>query len=369
MDIADIRADIPAVEHLYANWGASGPSPTRVVDRIEETVEHHEYDAPREEGMYPAAYDRFDRTRASVASFLGAADEEIALTQSTTDGINRIANARSWSPDDEVVITDLEHAAGIVPWYALEREHGVDVTVLETEAGRIDPEALSEAAADASLVCFSAVDWTYGRRHPVADLVDVARDAGAMTLVDAVQAPGQMPVDVADWGADVVVGAAHKWLLGPWGAGFLYVREEVAESLAPRTIGGRGVSEYGDGALEYEPGARRFELSTTNPGPYAGLMEAINLLSAVGLDTIEDRIASLTHRFKATVPSERLLSPTEYHSGLVSVRTENPEETVERLADREIHVRSLPVPNTVRVSLHAVNTEAEVDELAAALTE
>lgn len=368
MDFDDLRADIPALsDAVYCNWGASGPSPRRVVDAIESTLEYHEYESPGAEGMYPAAWDVFDATRETVAEFVGASPAEIALTQSTTDAINRVATAMDWSADDRVVITDLEHAAGILPWRRLEREVGIEVSVLETELGAIDPDAFADLVDGATLACFSAVDWLFGRRQPVAELVEAAHEAGALALVDAVQVPGQMTFDVDEWGADVVAAAGHKWLMGPWGAGFLYVDEAVVDTFRPASLGYRGVENPYDVDFDYEAGAKRFEVGTTSPAPFAGLAEAIDLVGELGIDAIEAEIERLTDRFKAGLPADRLLSPSAYHTGLVSFEDDDPESTVERLADAGVFVRSLPRPNTVRVSLHAANTDDDVDSVLDAL--
>lgn len=189
--------------------------------------------------MYPAAFDVYDDARTAVAGLLGAEPTDIALTESTTDGINRVATAIDWDETDVVVRTDLEHSSGILPWQRLEREYGVDVRVLETEAGRLDLEDVHAAADGATLFCVSSLTWTHGTRLPVADIVDIAHDAGALVLVDAVQAPGQVPIDVRQWGADFVVGSGHKWLVGPFGSGFLYVRAglEDEHELVPAAIG------------------------------------------------------------------------------------------------------------------------------------
>lgn len=368
MDHRDLRADIPALDDgTYCNWGASGPSPRSVVDRVEGTLEYHEYESPNAEGMYPAAFDVFDETRSTIGSFVNASAEEIALTQSTTDGINRVATALEWSEGDEVLVTDVEHSAGRLPWYRLERDLGITVSVLETDRGRIDPDELAAAAADATLVCFSAIDWLYGRRQPVADLVDVVEDAGAYSLVDAVQVPGQTSMDVEEWGADIVAAAGHKWLLGPWGAGFLYVDESIVDDLKPTSVGYRSVVDPNESGVTYKAGAPRFEVATVNPAPYAGLQAAIETMTSVGLDAVESRIRGLTEYLKDGLPTERLRSPEAFHSGLVSITSADPETTVETLADNGVHIRALPAPETVRVSLHAVNDESDVDAVLAEL--
>ena len=362
----ELRADIPALDDAaYFNFGAHGPSPEYVVEAAGSFIEEHEYGSATTD-PYDHAFGTYEEVRERIAAFVGADPEEIALTESTSDGIGRIAGAIDWEPGDVVVRTDLEHPAGVLPWKRLERE-GIEVRVVETENGRLDRDAYAEAVADARLVCFSAITWTHGTRLPVADLVETAKEAGAFTLVDAVQSPGQVAVDVSEWGADAVAAAGHKWTLGPWGAGFLYVDRDVAAGLEPRVVGYRSVADPTGDEIEFKPAAGRFEIGTTTAAAHVGLVEALDAIEAVGVDAIESRIASLTDRLKAGVPEERLLSPREHESGLVTVDVDDPEATVERLAADDIVVRSLPHPDGVRVSVHAVSTEAEIDRLLDAL--
>ena len=379
----ELRADTPALhEDVYMNFGAHGPSPRYVVEAADEFVRRHEYDATAQNDPYEVAFATYDRVRERVADFVGADTDEIALTESTTAGINAVANGINWQrgdaearsasgPDsqtqqDVVVRTDLEHPAGVLPWQRLERE-GVEVRVVETEAGRVDRDAFAEAVDGARLVCFSAVTWTHGTHLPVADLVDIAHDAGALALVDAVQVPGQLPMDVTEWGADAVAAAGHKWLMGLWGGGFLYVDREVAETLAPTTVGYRSVETPTDDPFEFAAGARRFEVGSSNPAPHVALAEAIDAIDEVGVDRIAERIERLAGRLAAGIPEERLLSPEEPESGLVTIAVDDPEATVERLASAGFVVRTLPAPDAIRVSVHAVNTESEVDRLVDAL--
>ncbi|WP_254761888.1 aminotransferase class V-fold PLP-dependent enzyme [Natrinema marinum] len=368
MNPTALRETMPALEStVYCNWGAGGPSPRRVVEAAESALEYHEYEAPAAEGMYPAAFDAYDEARTAVADLLGATPDEVALTQSTTDGINRVAGAFDWGEDDVVVRTDLEHSAGILPWRRLERERGIEVRVLETEGGRLDLEAAKSALADATLCCVSSLTWTHGTRLPIAHLVDIAHDAGTLVLVDAVQSPGQVPVDIREWGADFVVAAGHKWLLGPFGAGFLYVRDGVERDRSPAAIGYRSVVDENADEYRYAAGARRFEVGTASPAPYAGLTEAISVLEEVGIDAVQRRIETLTDRLKNGVSDEHLLSPRSYESGLVTIADDDPEGTVERLAERGIVVRSLPKPDAIRASIHAYNTREDVNTLLEAL--
>lgn len=362
----ELRADIPVCqEAIYLNTGASGPATQRVVDAVSEFVAYHETEAPIGEGAYPAAFGAFEDARETVAAFLGSETEEIALTESTADGISRIAASIDWEAGDTVVRTDLEHPAGILPWWNLE-EKGVDVRVVQTEAGQIDMAAVEEAVADARLFCLSSITWNYGTQLPISDIVDVAHEHDCMVLVDAVQTFGQKPLDVTDWGAEFVVGAGHKWMLGPWGAGMLYVEREVAERLRPAQVGYRSVESPNAAEPTLGPGATRFETGTTSPATYVGLEQAIETIESVGFDTIQDRIERLSTRLKEGL-GDRLLSPEAYESGLVTFEVDDPEATVERLADQDIYVRSLPYPEAVRASTHVFNTEADVDALLDAL--
>ncbi|MBP1923363.1 selenocysteine lyase/cysteine desulfurase [Halorubrum alkaliphilum] len=365
----ELRADVPALdgETAYLNYGAHGPSPEYVVDAAGGFIADHEYGAA-ETDPYEHAFDTYDAVRERIAAFLGGEPEEIALTESTTDGIGRIAAAIDWEPGDVVVRTDLEHPAGVLPWKQLESA-GVAVRVVETGDGRVDVDAFTDAVADARLVCFSAITWTHGTRLPVEELVGIANDAGAFTLVDAVQSPGQVDLDVTRWGADAVAAAGHKWLLGPWGAGFLHVDRAVADGLTPGTAGYRGVRTPTAEEIEYEPGAKRFEVGTATAAAHVGLLEGIDAIESVGIERIEDRIERLTDRFKSGIDDDRLLSPHTFESGLVTVADDDPEATVDRLADRGIVVRAIPDPHAVRVSIHAVSTEREVDAAVDALND
>jgi len=368
MDPESLRADIPALaDCVYLNTGASSPSPRRVVEAATGYLERQQFDAPCGEGIYGTATEARESARGTVAAHLGADPGEIALTDSTVDGINHVAAGIDWEPGDVVVRTDLEHPAGELPWARMSDLHGVEVRELSTERGRLDLDDLKAAVADARLLCLSSLSWNYGTRLPVAEAVDIAHDAGAQVLVDAVQSPGQMPVDVAEWGADFVAGSGHKWLLGPWGAGFLYVDEAALDTLHPRRIGYFGAgTEEGSPGYAFDPDASRFELGTDAVASHVGLEAGIETIEAVGLNTVQTRIAELTDRLKEGL-GDRLLSPREYESGLVTFAAEDPDAVVDRLDGAGVRIRSVPDPHACRVSVHVFNTAGDIDALLDAL--
>lgn len=361
-----LRADIPVTDAAaYFNTGASGPSPRRVVDAVCEFQRYHEFDAPIEEGMYTAGRRIYEEARETVAGFVRSDPSEIALTQSTTEGINIIAGSIDWSPGDLIVRTDVEHPAGTLPWDRLVDTHGAEVAVVKGDHGRFEPEDFAEVVEDARLVCLSSLAWNYGTRLPVDDIVDVAHEAGAFVLVDAVQSFGQVPVHPHEWGADFVAGSAHKWPLGPWGSGWLYVEDAARKRLRPTRIGGHGVKESKEPGYEYQDSAAMFDLSTMPAAVYRGMEEAIQMIDDIGLPTIQDRIERLSDRLKAGIPEDRLHSPRGFQSGLVSFDVEDPEGFVERLDADDIVLRSLPSPECARASIHVFNTAEEVDALLA----
>jgi selenocysteine lyase/cysteine desulfurase len=365
MEPETLRADIPALdEAVYLNTGASGPSPRRVVAAATAFQERHEYEAPAGDGPYAVAAGELEAARDAAASVLGADADRVALTHSTADGVSRVASALDWEPGDVVVRTDLEHPAGVVPWRLAAERHGVEVRVLETDRGRLELDDVTDAVADARLVCLSSISWNYGTRLRVGEVVDVAHDADAEVLVDAVQSVGQVPVDVTEWGADYVAAASHKWLLGPWGAGMLYVRDP--ESVTPGQASYASVTELTDDGLALQPTAGRFEVGTRSPAPHAGMREAVETMESVGLETVRSRVETLTDRLEDGL-GDRLVSPRSFESGLVAFDADDPEATVERLADQGIRVRTIPDPDAVRASVHVFNTESDVDALLDAL--
>jgi selenocysteine lyase/cysteine desulfurase len=368
MDSDALRGEIPVTEEVaYFNTGASGPSTRPAVDAVSEFQAYHEFEAPAGEGFYPAGFDAFENAREAVADFVGAAPGEVTLTESTTHGINLVASSIDWEAGDTVVRTDVEHPSGRLPWERLGDTHGIETEVVEGEEGRFDPDDFAVAMEDARLVCLSAVAWNYGTRLPVAEVAEIGAETDTLVLVDAVQVPGQYPLDVGEWGADFVVGSGHKWLLGPWGTGFLWLSEEARRALSPTWIGPRGVEDMEAEGYAYADDASMFELTTTPVAVYRGLEVAIETIEAVGVETIRDRIERLTGRLKSGIDGDRLLSPRAYESGLVSVDVADPEGAVDRLREAGIVVRSIPEPACVRASVHAFNTEAEVDRLAAEL--
>ncbi len=355
---AALRDEIPLLEDVvYLNTGASGPTPRTVQAAVEDGFADH---ADAHHGSpYPHASEVADDVRATVAGFVGTSADEVALTSNTTEGLNAVADCYRWSSDDRVVTTELEHPAGVLPWRRLERVHGVDVEVVDGDADGLDRDGFHDAVEGATLVCFSSRSWM-AVDIDVERLVDVAHDAGADVVVDAAQSIGAEDVDFTDWGAEYVAAPGHKWLMAPWGTGLLYVDSDV-DGEAQTRAGYRSVaSPHGSGELR--DSARRFELSTESPALRRGLEAAVEVSASVGTDAVESHVEELTERLRDGL-GDRVVSSA---GGLVRFTDPALEETVERLQDEGVVLRSLP-GDCLRASLHAFNTAEDVDRLLEAL--
>ncbi|MDZ7688358.1 MAG: aminotransferase class V-fold PLP-dependent enzyme [Halobacteriales archaeon] len=351
----EIRDGIPLLDdYAYLNTGASGPSPQRVNDAMEETRDAHA--EAHADDPYGNEEEVADETREAFGSLLNAPSENVALTSNTTDGINVVADCFDWRSDDTIVTTELEHPAGVLPWGRVAEVHGAELRVVPTEKdGTLDREAYADAVEGATLVCLSSVSW-YGVRLPVEELVETAHDSGASVVVDSAQSVGAEDVDVRDWDAEYVAAPAHKWLLGPWGVGFLYVAEGAPVGAQTR-VGYKSAVEPSDSAVLHED-ARRFEVSTSSPALLAGAHTAVETMERVGLETVEEHVARLTSRLESGL-GERHVSTG---GGLVRFDDPTPDDTVERLKDKGVVIRSLP-NGDLRASLHVFNTQEDIERL------
>lgn len=364
----ELRATIPACGGVaYFNTGATGPTPEPILDAVDRWHRRHKTDVLIEADPYEVGFDAYEACRERIAPFVGADPSEVALAESTGDALSAVIAALDLDEGDRVVTTDLEHPASDLPLGYLRDRRGIEIERIPTTDGRIDTDRFAAAVADADVACFSSLSWNYGTRLPVTELVEIAHDAGAFTLVDAVQEPGQRPVDVTEWGADAVAASGHKWLLGVWGSGLLYVASDAAERLQPAQLSYRGAAAPDD--PRPGEGATRFERGTASIAPHVGLAESVRVAESIGTETIHDEIVRLARRLVGALDAERVLSPAEPTTGLVTVDVPEPEATVERLREAGVAIRSLPDPDAVRASVHAFNTEREVDRLATLLAD
>ncbi|MBM2826305.1 MAG: Aminotran 5 protein [Dehalococcoidia bacterium] len=382
MDINKARLEIPATQKtIYLNHGWSGPSPRRVVEAIKERLEYENDEGPTSPHVQESRRGIKSEARGAFARFIGAAPEEIVLTDNTTDGINIILNGLPWREGDELVTTSLEHGSGLVPSYYLRRREGVKVTIVELDAGDDTSTVLSKFEAAMGprtrLLLVSHVMYRNGLRLPLKELQEMAHRHGAMVLVDAAQSMGHLALNMPALGCDFYAMPAHKWLLGPDGVGALYIRRELIPQVEPSKMAGGAATSY-DTTGNFEPRVdevRKYELTTSSTPLLAGAAAAVEFLEEAGMAAVEARILELSARLRRSllpVPGLTLTSPLggELASGLVSfaLSGQEPRSLVEALWNRyKIVARSVNEPPGVRFSVHFFNTEEELDKTAQAV--
>lgn len=389
--IERIQEDFPLLKEVV--WLASagvGPMPRTALSAMAE-VQSRLY-----ERLDPAAWEEEygERCRKLVARLLAVAPEEIALGRSTTEGLNAIAGAIPWQHGDTIVITDQEYLANVVPWYHQAHRHDLEVRVVPSENGRL-PLGRFEEVIDrrTRVVAVSHVQFASGFRTDLAALAELAHAHEALVIVDGIQAVGTLRVQPQELGIDVLACGGYKWLCGPLGTGFLYVRRELADELTPMALGYEQIS-----APEYEAirdalraggtwvrdfsrpaaGAKRFDGVGLNPALLSGLAAAVEYFLDLGLDWIEERVLELSGRlierlreegYSAVTPEER-----KERAGIVLFR--GPWDLSSKAAREELEKRLLAAgvvasirAGGIRASCHFFNTEEDFERLLEALAQ
>ncbi len=231
--VEEVRAEIPFLNTgiIYLDNAATTPTPKPVLDAM---IEYFcEYSANVGRGLYRAAKRttvEFERTREKIARVINAKPEEIAYTKNTTEAINIVAQGLKLRKGDKVVTTVLEHHSNLLPWQRLERQ-GVELELVPVSREcLIDPAAIEAAIDDKTrIVTTHHVSNVVGSIQPVEEICKLAQERDVLSLVDAAQSVGHMPLDVRKLGCDFLVAPGHKGLLGPQGTGFLYAREDLLE--------------------------------------------------------------------------------------------------------------------------------------------
>ena len=376
LDIDGIRAQLPGLsDAVYLNTGTAGITARPVLERLIEEVTLFE---ERGEVVYHEMQARMEAARARLAALIGAHADELAFTRNATDGVNLVAWGLPWQPDDEVLLSNEEHPAMNLPWHHLRRSGGPTLRTFRIEP---DPEAtLRNVRAlitpRTRLIASSHVSCVSGTRVPARELCALASEHGVLSLLDGAQAVGQFPVDVGALGGDVYVGNGHKWLHGPKGTGFLYVRRDRLDELAATHVGAGAFERPLDlDALRPVKSARRYEYATRSYGTYAALGAAIDWLDGLGWDRLERRLAHLSAYLKdrlPEIPGLTLASPKpwEHSSALVSFSLPGGDSSrIQSYLWEEGRVRARIFPDRplVRISTAHFNTEAELDLLVSLL--
>ena len=371
--LAAVRAALPALEAgIYLNTGSVGPLPAETAAAMNEMAAYELTTGRAHPDYWEETLQRMAEARAAVAAVLVADAADIALTHSTTDGMNIGAWSIDWKAGDRAVTTNLEHPGGTGALYNLRDRLGVELAFVD--AGSADPDAVL-AAFDAAidertrLVAVSHVLWASGAVLPIARIAEIAHARGAILVVDGAQSAGAIPVELAATGADVYAISAQKWLLGPEGMGAIAVSAGVRERLQP-AFGGHFTFETvapGGVAVRW-PDARKFESSNFHRPSIVGMARSIGWLSMfVGLEWVYTRGAAMARSAAdrlAAIDGVELVTPREQMATLVTFRIAGwpAESALEELGARVYAIaRTVPLIDALRISVGFFTSEAELE--------
>ena len=367
MDLGAIRSEFPVTqEYAYFNHAAVGPLPSRVVEATKRTVEQKSKGGIHWESWEDTA----EATRRAIADLIKARQEEIALVHSTSEGLAIVANGLSYEKDQNIVTCDLEFMSNLFPWQALTKRRGLELRVVGNHDGRLRMEDFADVIdSKTKIVALSYVQYSNGFRTNLQELSKIAHENGAHVVTDAVQAVGQMPVNVADLGVDFLATSGYKWLLSPISTGFLYVKRNLFDEVWPTIIGYRSDEHHMQYDFrEFQPAmtARRYEDGQVNFPGFTGMKEAIGLLQSVGLENVWNRIVTLTDRLGDGLlhrTNVKLKSSVDEgsRSGILNVACENPDTAEKHLLEHGIVVSVRG--GGLRISPHFYNAEDEIDKL------
>lgn len=411
-DVFSLRAEFPYFANppmnegapvAYLDSAATSQRPSRVLDA--ERVFLSRDNAAVHRGTSQAvgsATEKFESARAAVASFVGAATpEQIVWAAGATDALNIVAlgigeaNAGlgvqgserfALAPGDEILVTESEHHANLIPWQRLAARTGATLTYIPVdEFGTWSVDDAREAINSRTRIfAFTHVSNVTGFEAPVADLVELARAVGATTVLDACQSVPHIPVDFDSLGVDFAVFSSHK-TLGPNGLGVLYGRAEMLAALPPARTGGSAITKVTMEHAEFMPPPLRFEAGTQAVSQVVGLGEAVAFLSEVGMQRAAAREHALIDQLVEGVlstPGLRLLGP-QSSAGRIALAAVSVEglhaHDVGQFLDQEgvlvrvghhcaqpLH-RALGMASSTRASVHLTTTEEEVDRFVDAL--
>ncbi len=385
---------------IYLDSGATSQPPQTVLDaQAEFTASGYAAVHRGSSAATGSATAAFEHARRRVAEFVGAGEDEIVWTQNATDAVNVLA----WSltdaalsgdgaivlrPGDEIVVTEAEHHANLVPWQRLAARTGAVLRAVRVDAdGLWDIDDVAAVTGDrTALIAFAHVSNVTGYAAPVADVVDLAARVGAATVLDACQSVPHRPVDLHALGVDFAVFSAHK-ALGPTGIGALYGRSELLGALPPGRTGGSAITRVTLESAEFLPPPQRFEPGTQPVVQAVGFAAAVDYLTALGMTAVADAEDALAHELVETVSridGVRIFGPAagRPRAALVSFVVDgvHAHDVGQFLDDRGITVRTghhcaqplhrrLGVPATTRASASVYTESADVAALGEALGE
>jgi cysteine desulfurase/selenocysteine lyase len=415
----DIKSQFPIFqshpELVYFDNAASTQTPESVIQAMDNYYKNYRANIHR--GLYDLsqkATEEYENGRAKIAQFINAKKEEVIFTSGTTHGLNLLARSlgKNLQPGDNIVLTRLEHHANLVPWQQIAKEKGVEIRFIDLniEMNEIDgddlvfanmqnkfpiakfsgPFNLDTSSAqklidkNTKIVSFSLVSNVLGNITHANEIIDVAKQYGAITIVDAAQAIAHIPLDIKNLDCDFLVFSGHK-MYGPTGIGVLYGKKDRLETLEPYFYGGDMVSTVTYQDAEWADTPARFEGGTPNIAGAIGLGVAVDFITSIGWNNLIEHEVRLTEKLFSElqkIEGVKIIGPEfgESRIGVVSfvlegIHTHDVAEILNRdqVCIRGGHHCAMPLmqylglPGTNRVSVGIYNSVEDIDRLAVAL--
>ena len=400
LDPARVRKDFPIFERtvhgkrlVYLDSASSSQKPMSVIEAMSHYYETTHANVAR--GVYTIAEEAtelYEKARADVARFIGASDPaEIVFTKNVTEAINLVSY--SWgranlAEGDIVVLTEMEHHANLVPWLSLKAERGVQLRYIPIDdEGLLDLSRIDEALDGAKLLAVASVSNVLGTINPIRLLADAAHAAGALILVDGAQHAPHMHTDVVDLDCDFFGLTGHK-MLGPTGIGALWARRQLLESMPTFLGGGSMIRDVRLDGFTPNDVPWKFEAGTPPIAEAVGLSAAVDYLEGLGMDAVREHERQLTAyalRTLAETHPDLVVHGTpdaSLRGGVISFQYKDvhPHDLSQVLDEAGVCIRAghhcakplmrrLGVSATARASFSVYNDEADVDALAAALSD
>jgi L-cysteine/cystine lyase len=370
---SNVRQMFPLTkEWTYLNNGTMGPSPYPVIEAVKNGMM---------EGDHHGSYGGWEATAAKIAKFIGANDNEIALTHNVTDGINIACWGVPLKHGDEVILTTHEHVGNAFPWINRQKLDGIVIkaytpaSTAEETLHRIKKLITHRTR----VIATPHIPCTQGQIIPVKEVCALARERGIYSIIDGAHGPGMLMLDLHDIGCDTYAACCHKWMLGPKGTGFLYVRKDFQKTLQTYFVGGGSDNGKWNMATHpiqtgtYADSAHRYYGGTQSLGLYKGVDAAIDFIETIGMQNIHNRIKALgkyaQDRLLEFGDKVELITPTEERSrcAVNGFRVKGIEYTkfYEKCTAAAIRIRSVAENglNSSRMSTHIYNNKEEIDKL------
>jgi cysteine desulfurase/selenocysteine lyase len=392
LDAHEIRRQFPFFQPhpemrslIYLDNAATTQKPYGVLDALMNFYAHHNANVHRGAyGVGAKASELFEAARERVARFLNARESaEIIFTRGTTESINLVA--ASWGGSqlregDEIIVSEMEHHANILPWMQIARAKGARIVVWRiTDEGRLDLDELRRLITERTrMVAVTHISNVLGTINPVADISRIAHEAGALCLVDAAQSAAHLPLDVQALDCDFLAFSGHK-AYGPTGIGVLYGKRALLEQMPPYQTGGGMIRKVSWDEVVWADVPARFEAGTPAIAEAIGLHAALDFIDAIGRERIAAQEHALTQyalQRLQEVPDLRLYGPQPDRAGIFAFTLADihPHDIATVLDSRDIAIRSghhcahplgdrLGVPATARVSLAIYNDTDHIDAL------